>query len=589
MLSLGRRNPKRDEIIAIDLGSRVTKAVLLRGRGPGVALVNHAVLELEEAERVPSREVLAEHLRKVVRQLGAGTRRVAVSLSPAKTLLTNLDLPGASPSDLRRMIRLSPKNYLQRDVTDHLFDCHVTGGKKGDTDHTTRIRRKAKVLVGGARQSDVDEVSVAARDAGLTVERVTLSQVAIANAFQARPEDRGEVVALLDIGYASTSINIMMAGDLVFTRVINFGAERFSDVVTQSAKLRQPEGWEGDGPSPDEMQTRLQRAILLLAREVDASIGFFVSQHESTISRILVSGGSARSQFILQTLEAELGLPCESWGPADSVKLQMAEDRRQELEYEAPQLLVAVGSGLGALISGLVSINLLADEQEVQEWRRRDPVRRGFWSAGFAVGLMVMWGAWEGYQLWRAGKELEQLQTRLKSIQANPGESLNNAQRIQEMEKRIRALDRHGRDRMLWAAVLDALQFTTVEDIEFFRLSINLMVTKPGAKPPPPAATSSGTAIGNPGKPAVKSPPPPQATQRMVLVIQGKNYGDPKQIGRFIEEIVKYPYFKKRLRLDDPALLKDLQPRQVDPGNPNRSFALFTIECYGAEEPLSHE
>jgi hypothetical protein len=72
----------------------------------------------------------------------------------------------------------------------------------------------------------------------------------------------------------------------------------------------------------------------------------------------------------------------------------------------------------------------------------------------------------------------------------------------------------------------------------------------------------------------------------VVLSVQGKNYGDPKQIDRFIEEIVRNPYFKERLRADQPVLLKDLQPRQVDPGNPNRTFALFTIECYCAERTL---
>jgi type IV pilus assembly protein PilM len=589
MLRFGRRTSKRDELVAIDLGSRVTKAVLLQRRGTEIFLLNYALLELEEGERAPSREVLAEHLRKVVRLLGTTARRTTLNLGSAKTLLTHLDLPAASPADLRRMIRLSPKNYLQRDITDHVFDCHVSGPREEiGTDHVPRIRRKAKVLVGGAREADVVELTSAARDAGLQVDRVTLSQVAIANAFQARPEDKGEVVALLDIGYATTTINIMMAGELVFTRVITFGAERFSDVLTQSPKLRSAEMGDSDGPAPDEMQTRLQRAILLLAREVDASIGFFVSQHESTVSRILVSGGSARSQFILQTLEAELGLPCESWGPTAGVKIELAEPRRQEFEYEAPQLLVAAGAGLGAFASGLISINLLAEEQETQEWRRQDPVRRGFWGAGAAVGLILLWGAWEAYQGWRAGQQLVQLQARLKTLQETPGESVISAQRIQEMEKRILALGRQGQERTLWAPMLGALEFTTVEDIEFHKLSVNLTVTKP---PPPPAAPAPGSpaAARTATAPAPKPKPAPPVTEKILLSIQGKNYGDPKQIGRLIEEIARHPYFKDRLRADQPVLLKDLQPRQVDPNNPNRSFALFVIECYGAEKALKNE
>ena len=593
MPSPARRSQKRDEVIAIDLGARVTKAVRLRARGTEIVLVNYALLELEEAERIPARDVLAEHLRKVVRSLGANVRRVVLSLGSSKSLLTHLDLPGASPSDLRRMIRLSPRNYLQRDVEDHLFDCHVgNGSREPGTEHVSRTRRKAKVLVGGARQSEVGDLLMAAHDAGLTVECITLSQVAIANAFRARPEEKGEVVALLDIGFATTTINIMMAGDLVFTRVINFGAERFSDAVSQSAKLRLPDSGEGDGPAQDEMQTRLQRAILLLAREVDASIGFFVSQHEATLSRILVSGGSARSQFILQTLEAELGLPCESWGPAGFLKIELPEGRRLELEYEAPQLLVAAGAGLSALTSGLISINLLAEELETAEWRRQDPVRRGLWVSGLLVGLMLVWGGVLGYRLWQSGKRAVELEAKLKVMQETPGESIHSIQLINEMKGRIRALDRHGQERMLWTPILNALQFTTVEDIEFHKLAISLTLTKPPPMAAAPATRSPAPpATRTPGQPAVKPKPPPPVTEKVVLSVQGKNYGDirDRRIDRLIEEIVRNPYFKERLRAELPVQLKDLEQRQVDPGDPNRSFELFTIECYFAERVLKNE
>ncbi len=590
MLSSIRRGPKRNEIIAIDLGSRVTKAVHLCVRGTEIYLLNYVSVELGEPERAGSREVLAEHLRKVVRSLGATTRRVVLSLGASKSLLTHLDLPGASPSDLRRMIRLSPRNYLQREVNDHVFDCHVgdTRGQPG-TDHVPRARRKAKVLVGGAREADVELVSGAARDAGLVVDRVTLSQVAIANAFQARPEERGEVVALLDLGFAATSINIMMAGELVFTRVINFGAEKFSDVVAQSARLRPVEAAEGEAPVADEMQARLQRAVLLLAREVDASIGFFVSQHEATVGRILVSGGSARSQFILQTLEAELGLPCESWSPAGSLRLELPEVRLQELEYEAPQFLVAAGAGLAVLRPGLILINLLAEEQETSEWRRRDPVRRAFWAGGVAVVLMLLWGGLLGYRLWRANGQLAALQAQYRTLQDTPGESINNANRIQEMEKRLLALYRQGQDRLLWAPMLSALQFTTVEGIEFHKLSISQTLTKLPAQAPATAARGSGAGAAAGGPAAAKAKTPP-VTEKVVLSIQGTNYGAETNVFQLIGEIMRQPYFKEHLRTNGPVRMVGAGDGiQVDPSNPNRTFRLFTIECACKERVLSNE
>src|SRR2546422_5899454 len=86
--------------------------------------------------------------------------------------------------------------------SDLLFDCYVSDGhtKSIDTD-TGRIRRKARVLVGAARRRWVENVQDAARETGLNVEQITLSQVGAVNAFKMLPEDsHADVVALLDIG-----------------------------------------------------------------------------------------------------------------------------------------------------------------------------------------------------------------------------------------------------------------------------------------------------------------------------------------------------------------------------------------------------
>jgi len=72
-------------------------------------------------------------------------------------------------------------------------------------------------------------------------------------------------------------------------------------------------------------------------------------------------------------------------------------------------------------------------------------------------------------------------------------------------------------------------------------------------------------------------------------VIQGKNYGDSKAIDRLVETIASHPHFKQNLRRTDPVLLRDLQPRQVDPADPNRAFQLFTIECIFSDRVFKDE
>jgi hypothetical protein len=60
---------------------------------------------------------------------------------------------------------------------------------------------------------------------------------------------------------------------------------------------------------------------------------------------------------------------------------------------------VAVGAGMGLLDPDLVGINLLAEQVEAAEWRRRDPVRRATWLAATGVVGMGLWAGWLGWQI----------------------------------------------------------------------------------------------------------------------------------------------------------------------------------------------
>src|SRR5213596_3507193 len=78
-------------------------------------------------------------------------------------------------SDLRKMLKLSPKTYLQQDLPDFVFDCYFKPPAAESATATARYRRKAKVLVGGAKRGLVENFQDAAKSAGLIVEYITLS------------------------------------------------------------------------------------------------------------------------------------------------------------------------------------------------------------------------------------------------------------------------------------------------------------------------------------------------------------------------------------------------------------------------------
>src|SRR5262249_41395350 len=100
---------------------------------------------------------------------------------------------------------------------------------------------------------------------------------------------------------------------------------------------------------PDEVQSTMVTLLAPLGRELRASIDFFEHQQDKSVSQVFVSGGSARSDYIVQILQTELMGPCVSWNPTAFLNMALPPHQMGEIEQIASQLTVAVGAALATL------------------------------------------------------------------------------------------------------------------------------------------------------------------------------------------------------------------------------------------------
>jgi type IV pilus assembly protein PilM len=196
----------------------------------------------------------------------------------------------------------------------------------------------------------VDELKAAVKTAGLSVYNITPSIISPVNAFEAAHPDlfTSDALALVDIGFQHSSISILIGGELILSRVVAIGGDRLTSDLAESMGISYAEAEGIKVGMPQEVQATLQNNLLALGRELRASIDFFEHQHDKTISQVFVSGGTARSELILQTLQSELMVPCKAWNPTSFMKLALPPQQLGEVEQIAPQLAVAVGGALAA-------------------------------------------------------------------------------------------------------------------------------------------------------------------------------------------------------------------------------------------------
>jgi Tfp pilus assembly PilM family ATPase len=109
------------------------------------------------------------------------------------------------------------------------------------------------------------------------------------------------------------------------------GGDRFTAAVSELMGISYAEAEGIKIGMASEVQSALESVITPLGRELRASIDFFEHQADRAVSCAYLSGGSTRSEFIVQGLQQELMIEAKVWNPTASLKLELPPQQAGEL------------------------------------------------------------------------------------------------------------------------------------------------------------------------------------------------------------------------------------------------------------------
>ncbi len=371
-----RRNKKhkRDVALGIDLGASQIKAAVVRRLKDKLELVEYAVRSLPpgltKAYKGPE---FAAELQQLVDGLKTSERHAFVTISCSSAMVCQAEFPPVPLAEIKSALKLNSSGYLRRDFSAYYLDAFEL--KKGTEETKFKAKSKDKVpdkdkdsdkakdaanakdapkakdstktsvLVGGATKEEVDACRDALVAAKIKPEVIELTAVSVVNAFQVgRPQSQNEVVVLIDIGARMTSINFLLDGMPLITRIMHFGGAQLSDYISQVLVLKLDEAEEEKRKMSGPIQELVKTAISPLAREIRSSIDFFERQHDLHVSQIYACGGSAGSPQILAILGEAVGTHVECWNLIESLDVSHFNGETQRVLALGPSLAAAVGA-----------------------------------------------------------------------------------------------------------------------------------------------------------------------------------------------------------------------------------------------------
>ncbi|MEI8041555.1 MAG: hypothetical protein WCL11_09115, partial [Verrucomicrobiota bacterium] len=120
-----------------------------------------------------------------------------------------------------------------------------------------------------------------------------------------------------------------------------------------------------------------------------------------------------------------------------------------------------------------IRLNLLAEAQAAEEARRRDPVKRAIWLGILAVVLILVWSSSLQLKAMLLRSDVSRLEGQLAFKTNDYRAVLDDQSKTAEMKQKLDALRRLSANRLLNGTLLNALQQTTVDDIQLVRLRLD--------------------------------------------------------------------------------------------------------------------
>jgi hypothetical protein len=216
-----------------------------------------------------------------------------------------------------------------------------------------------------------------------------------------------------------------------------------------------------------------------------------------------------------------------------------------------------------------IHLNLLAEAQAAEEDRRRDPVKRAAWVAALIVVAILVWSSSLQLKAILIHSEVSRLEGQIASHTNDYRGVLDNQTRAGDMRAKLAALENLNTNRLLMGTLLNALQHTTVDDVQLLRLRVDqTYVTVEGTK-----TRTNDQNVVIPGR-------RPTTTEKILLTLEGAdssaNPGD--QLNKYKSALLANPYLKEVLVKTNGVNLRNLAPPQISPltGKPS---VIFTLEC----------
>ncbi len=337
-------------LVGVDIGASAIKVVQLRETRKKLQVVRCGWAALPPQTiidgHVMNASAVTEALGRVFRDAKIQQRDVAIGVYGQSVIVRKITVPMMTPAELDEQIHWEAEQHIPFDIKLMSIDYEVLRQRPdaGQMD----------LLLVAAKKDEINDYAAILREAKLRPVVVDINAFTVQNIFEQQNGLPTEAtIALLNVGAAVSSLNIVAKGVSAFTREITNAGNTITEEIRKAlaCSYEQAEAYKHGGGAtqivPQEVTQIINQACQALAGEIQRSLDFYLATSgEQEIGKIYLSGGSAYLAPLAQAIERRARVPVQLFDPMAKMDVDAKFVDEPRLRATASQMVVALGLSL---------------------------------------------------------------------------------------------------------------------------------------------------------------------------------------------------------------------------------------------------
>jgi type IV pilus assembly protein PilM len=340
---------KKQSIVGLDIGSRTLKIGEIEHEKQGYRLKKFGMLDIpaglieDGALKEPAE--IARSIRQLFKANKIKERNVAVSIGGYSIIVKPIVVQSMPQDQLQETIHFEAEQYIPFDISDVNLDFQILGESEDNPN-------QMNVMLVAAKKEVINEYESLIQLADLMPKVIDVDAFALQNVYEINYEPENDNVALIDVGAAKTTLNILKGDLSVLVRDVSLGCGQINQQIVSriGCSLEEAEQLYHSGDSDKMAAKDLMEIVTAVVTdwctEIRRALDFFYSTYPGeTIRKIILSGGGANIKRFRDLLGEETSSHVEVINPFENIGVGGDFDPLY-LDRIAPQAAICMGLAL---------------------------------------------------------------------------------------------------------------------------------------------------------------------------------------------------------------------------------------------------